>query len=153
KVDCSYTPMLAHHRPDRSMLAELCVYGCTGGDFLIGAKPNGRLTACSFAAPAPEAGADERPRVDRLREYWTAPGALGAFRPWRTAAEPCASCEYHELCRGGCKVVSAHVIGDAAAPDPECPRVIERAGPRSGHGERRAEGVINAMRPRRHLPV
>ena len=54
KVDCSYTPMLAHHQPDRALLAELCVYGCTGGDFLIGAKPDGRITACSFAAPPPE---------------------------------------------------------------------------------------------------
>src|SRR4029079_11693487 len=31
KVDCSYTPMLAHHKPDRALLAELAVYGCTGG--------------------------------------------------------------------------------------------------------------------------
>ncbi|MDQ3369591.1 MAG: radical SAM protein, partial [Myxococcota bacterium] len=47
KVDCSYTPMLAHHAPDRGLLAELAVYGCTGGDFLVGAKPGGQLTACS----------------------------------------------------------------------------------------------------------
>jgi len=130
KVDCSYTPMLAHHRPDRALLAELAVYGCTGGDFLVGAKPNGQLTACSFASPAPG-----RPRVDRLRDYWTAPDAFGAFRTWRAAAEPCASCDYHELCRGGCKVVSAHVTGELDAPDPECPRVID------------------AVHPRRHLPV
>ena len=122
KVDCSYTPMLAHHKPDRALLAELAVYGCTGGDFLIGAKPDGRLTACSFAA-APV----ERPRVDSLAEYWSAPDAFGAFRRWREAREPCASCDYHPLCRGGCRVVSAHVTGDLAAPDPECPRVMEHA--------------------------
>jgi radical SAM protein with 4Fe4S-binding SPASM domain len=126
KVDCSYTPMLAHHRPDRALLAELAVYGCTGGDFLVGAKPGGQLTACSFAAPPPAIDG-ARPRVDGLAAYWTAPGAFGAFRTWRDAAEPCASCDYHALCRGGCKVVSAHVEGDAAAPDPECPRVIDAA--------------------------
>jgi MoaA/NifB/PqqE/SkfB family radical SAM enzyme len=65
KVDCSYTPMLAHHRPDRALLAELAVYGCTGGDFLVGAKADGRLTACSFASPPPTHG-DRRPRVDAL---------------------------------------------------------------------------------------
>jgi radical SAM protein with 4Fe4S-binding SPASM domain len=123
-VDCSYTPMLAHHRPDRALLAELAVYGCTGGDFLVGAKPDGRVTACSFASPPPPHG-DHRPRVDELAAYWTAPDAFGAFRNWRDAAEPCASCDYHSLCRGGCKVVSAHVSGDLAAPDPECPRVID----------------------------
>jgi radical SAM protein with 4Fe4S-binding SPASM domain len=124
KVDCSYTPMLAHHRPDRALLAELAVYGCTGGDFLIGAKPDGRLTACSFASPPPPL-AGERPRVDALAAYWQAPNAFGAFRNWRDAQEPCASCDYHSLCRGGCKVVSAHLTGQLAAPDPECPRVVD----------------------------
>lgn len=130
KVDCSYTPMLAHHAPDRALLAQLAVYGCTGGDFLIGAKPAGQLTACSFAAPPPALDG-QRPRVTELRAYWEAPGAFGAFRSWRDAAEPCASCAYHALCRGGCKVVSAHVTGDAAQPDPECPRVVDhRPAPR-----------------------
>ncbi|HEY1554435.1 MAG TPA: radical SAM protein [Kofleriaceae bacterium] len=132
KVDCSYTPMLAHHRPARALLAELAVYGCTGGDFLVGAKADGRLTACSFmGSPA------ARPKVTDLATYWRAPDAFGAFRTWRDAREPCASCEYHDLCRGGCKVASAHVTGDPAAPDPECPRVVDAARARS----------------RRHLPV
>lgn len=120
RVDCSYTPMLAHHRPDRELLAGLAVYGCTGGDFLVGAKAAGQLTACSFAA-APSG----RPSVDQIGSYWDDPEAFGAFRRWRDAAEPCASCDYHELCRGGCKVVSRHLAGDAAAPDPECPRVVD----------------------------
>jgi radical SAM protein with 4Fe4S-binding SPASM domain len=140
KVDCSYTPMLAHHAPDRGLLANLAVYGCTGGDFLVGAKPGGQLTACSFAAPPPSVDG-ERPRVTQLAAYWTAPGAFGAFRTWRDAAEPCASCSYHDLCRGGCKVVSAHVTGELGAPDPECPRVID-------HGT-----ASSAARPRHHLPV
>lgn len=120
KVDCSYTPMLAHHKPDRALLAELAVYGCTGGDFLVGAKPDGRLSACSFAASP-----TSRPSVVDLAAYWTAPDAFGAFRTWREASEPCTSCSYHDLCRGGCKVVSAHAAGDLAAPDPECPRVVD----------------------------
>jgi radical SAM protein with 4Fe4S-binding SPASM domain len=130
KVDCSYMPMLAHHRPAPATLAELAVYGCTGGDFLVGAKPGGQLTACSFAAPPPATaltpgGPTSRPRVTDLRAYWNQAHAFGAFRTWRDAREPCASCTYHSLCRGGCKVVSAHVTGDLAAPDPECPRVVD----------------------------
>jgi len=139
RVDCSYTPMLVHHRPSRDLLAKMAVYGCTGGDFLIGAKASGALTACSFAAPP--AG---KPRVDRLEEYWQSDDAFGAFRTWRDdAVEPCRSCEYRDLCRGGCKVVSAHVLGDARAPDPECPRVVD-------HGDR----VESEGRPKRlRLPV
>lgn len=145
KVDCSYTPMLAHHAPAPALLAQLAVYGCTGGDFLIGAKASGQLTACSFASPPPPTAAGTRPRVDELAAYWDAPDAFGAFRRWRTAAEPCASCTYHALCRGGCKVVSAHVTGDLAAPDPECPRVVD-------HRAREGEAVDGA-KPRHHLPV
>jgi len=120
RVDCSYTPMLAHHRPSKDLLESLMVYGCTGGDFLIGAKATGAVTACSFAAP-PTGG----PSVDKLNAYWHKPEAFGVFRRWREAAEPCRSCEYHSLCRGGCRVVSQHVCGDAADPDPECPRVVD----------------------------
>lgn len=119
RVDCSYTPMIAHHDPGAELLAKLAVYGCTGGDFLIGAKASGVMTACSFAAPPPG-----RPRVDELADYWGRDDAFGPFREWRAADEPCRSCAYHALCRGGCKVVSGFA-GDARAPDPECPKVVE----------------------------
>jgi radical SAM protein with 4Fe4S-binding SPASM domain len=117
RVDCSYTPMIAHHSPDRALLAKLAVYG---GDFLIGAKAAGFLTACSFAEPPAE-----RPTVDAIDAYWAKDDAFGAFRDWENAAEPCSSCPYHQLCRGGCRVVSRHVLGDDTAPDPECPRVVD----------------------------
>jgi len=137
KIDCSYMPMLAHHAPDRALLAELAVYGCTGGDFLVGAKPGGQLTACSFAAPPPVPPGADRPRVTELATYWDTPGAFGAFRTWRDAREPCASCAYHALCRGGCKVVAAHITGELAAPDPECPRVVDHAAEPASHPARR----------------
>lgn len=138
RVDCSYMPMLVHHQPSRQLLAKLAVYGCTGGDFLIGAKANGQVTACSFAAP-PEHG----PTVEDLAPYWSEADAFGAFRNWRTAEEPCQSCNYHELCRGGCKVVSRHLLGDESLPDPECPRVVDLA---------RAT-VSSQVPPRTFLPV
>ncbi len=118
RLDCSYTPMITAHAPDPRLVRWLAIYGCAGGDLLIGAKARGAVTACSFAPP-PAGG----PTVDRLGEYWSSPGAFGAFRRWREAREPCRSCDYLALCRGGCRVVSAHVVGDASAPDPECPRV------------------------------
>lgn len=151
KVDCSYTPMLAHHQPEPTLLAQLVVYGCTGGDFLIGAKPGGQLTACSFAAPPPPlAGA--RPRVDELGAYWGAPEAFAPFRQWRDAAEPCRSCRYLELCRGGCRVVAAH-RGDAAEPDPECPRVVDFRKRGAPLGDDSAAAASARAAGRRRLPV
>jgi radical SAM protein with 4Fe4S-binding SPASM domain len=119
RLDCSYTPMVAHHRVKPKVMQWLAIYGCAGGDLLVGAKASGALTACSFAAPVDA-------RADQIGGYWQSPGAFGPFRRWKeAAAEPCRSCDYLALCRGGCRVVSAHVSGDAAAPDPECPRVID----------------------------
>jgi radical SAM protein with 4Fe4S-binding SPASM domain len=119
RVDCSYVPMIAHHAPARDLLAQLAVYGCTAGDFLVAAKATGAATACSFLPP--DVG---RPKIDELSSHWTRADAFATNRGWRDAAEPCNSCEYHALCRGGCKVVSGHA-GDVRAPDPECPRVVD----------------------------
>ena len=118
RLDCSYTPMVTHHKPDRRLVQWLAIYGCAGGDLLVGAKATGALTACSFAPPIES-------RVDGIADYWLKANAFGPFRKWREAAsEPCRSCDYLALCRGGCRVVSGHA-GDPSAPDPECPRVID----------------------------
>ena len=146
RLDCSYTPMLTHHRPDPRLVRWLAVYGCAGGDLLIGAKAHGVVTACSFA-PAPPGGVT----VDKLGEYWNSDDAFGPFRRWREAArEPCRSCEYLTLCRGGCRVVSAHVLGDPAAPDPECPRVQAHA---ALHNDNSEGNAAPHNEKRRHLPV
>ena len=144
RVDCSYTPMVVHHRPDPDFLASLAVYGCIGGDFLIGARASGLVTACSFAPPPPD-----RPTVDQLARYWPGKDAFARFRNWRQAAEPCASCTYHEMCRGGCNVVSGHVLGDGNLPDPECPRVVDWTAQRGQNAEQR----YGAVRARNRLPV
>jgi radical SAM protein with 4Fe4S-binding SPASM domain len=122
RLDCSYTPMVTHHRVAPELMQWLAIYGCAGGDLLVGAKASGALTACSFAAP------DGDRKVDGIGAHWGEAGAFAAFRGWKEAAqEPCRSCDYLPLCRGGCRVVSDHVLGDLRAPDPECPRVIDFA--------------------------
>ena len=88
--------------------------------------------AICWWAPKPRArsprAASRRPstrQVDGIGDYWERAGAFGPFRRWReAAAEPCNSCDYLALCRGGCRVVSGH-DGDATEPDPECPRVVD----------------------------
>lgn len=135
KVDCSYVPMLTHHQPSREMLAQLCVYGCTAGDFLVGAKAQGWVSACSFAPPGL---GGEKVSVHDLATAWADPAQFAPFRGWRDLPEPCRSCAYVDLCRGGCKVVSGHTLRDWSAPDPECPRVVDSA---------------PTAPARRHLPV
>ena len=135
RVDCSYTPMIAFHDPGPELLSRLAVYGCSAGDFLIGAKSTGLTTGCSFAPPDPQ-----RFKLDSLRDRWSKDTTFGEFRRWRDADEPCRSCAYHSLCRGGCRVVSLHTNGTLSSPDPECPRV------RRYNGEK-------PQRPRRHLPL
>jgi len=124
KVDCSYVPMLAHHQPPRELLAQLCVYGCTAGDFLVGAKAQGWVSACSFTPPGL---AGEKVSVHDLAAAWQADANFAPFRQWRALPAPCSSCAYVDLCRGGCKVVSGHTLRDWSAPDPECPRVVDSA--------------------------
>jgi radical SAM protein with 4Fe4S-binding SPASM domain len=128
KLDCSFAPMVFWHRPSRAAAAFFNVQGCVAGDVLAAVMPEGHVTGCSFCGP-PEADA----RV---------PGALRAawdkgFRNFREhaarAPEPCASCDYLSLCRGGCRAVAlAH--GGMTALDPGCPTVQEhlaRARPRT----------------------
>ncbi|MBS2024450.1 MAG: radical SAM protein [Deltaproteobacteria bacterium] len=128
KLDCSFAPMVFFHAPDAEAAAFLGVQGCVGGDVLAAVAPEGHLMGCSFAGP-PEADA----RV---------PGAMSAawdkgFRSFRdfvqAPPEPCDTCEYLSLCRGGCRAV-ANAHGAFQAPDPGCPRVQEfraRAGART----------------------
>ncbi len=118
KLDCSFAPMVFWHQPSAAAAAFFGVQGCVAGDVLAAVAPEGHLMGCSFAGP-PEADA----RVPgELRAKW--PTGFADFRGYPArAAEPCKSCDYLPLCRGGCRAVSgAH--GDFAAPDPGCPRVI-----------------------------
>ncbi len=118
RLDCSLVPFIAHHAPSPRLLRWLSIYGCAGGDHLVAAKADGRLTACSFAPPP----VGDVQAAD-LAAYWNRDEAFGAFRRWEENPAPCSSCEYLSLCRGGCRVVSLHVAGSLSAPDPECPRV------------------------------
>ena len=112
KLDCSFAPMVFWHRPSKAAAAFFGVQGCVGGDVLAAVQPEGGVTGCSFTS---------RTLAGPLKESW----ATG-FREFReyvaNAPEPCASCDYLKLCRGGCRAVSsAH--GSFGAPDPGCPRV------------------------------
>ena len=109
-----------------------------GGDVLAAVAPEGHLMGCSFCGPA-EADA----RVPGAMAAAWADG-FGSFRDFvRAAPEPCASCEYLRLCRGGCRAVSA-AHGPFAEPDPGCPRVQEWRAAHPTEAGRRSLPVVRA---------
>ena len=119
KLDCSFAPMVFWHAPSAAAAAFFGVQGCVGGDVLAAVTPEGALTGCSFAGPD-EADA----RVPgAMQAAWGA--GFRSFRDFvKAPPEPCASCEYLSLCRGGCRAV-AQAHGPFMDPDPGCPRVQE----------------------------
>ncbi|MGD0527413.1 MAG: radical SAM protein [Polyangiaceae bacterium] len=119
RIDCALVAFLSADPElsrDPARLARFGVFGCEAGGALAAFTVDGRVSPCSFAA------------ATELRATDVAAHASDAtLRGWRayadSPAQPCASCSLRSVCKGGCKVVSAHVDG-AHGPDPECPRVV-----------------------------
>jgi radical SAM protein with 4Fe4S-binding SPASM domain len=116
KIDCSFVPMFCWHRPDKNLMEQFSVYGCEAGNVLLGVRSDGRFAGCSFLT-------GEESILD-LPRLWSSSENLSCLRTWiDRAPEPCRSCDYLEICKGGCRAVSGFVSGDFFAPDPECPFV------------------------------
>jgi radical SAM protein with 4Fe4S-binding SPASM domain len=121
RLDCSFMPHVFAHEPDRDRAERFGVAGCWGGDMLLGVRPDGMVNACSFAPVEPRSVLD-------LPTWWDNPEVFAPFRAWdQTPDEPCASCAYLDLCRGGCRAVSLALTGSLTAPDPGCPLVLAEA--------------------------
>jgi len=116
KIDCSFVPMFCWHKPGKELMARFSVYGCDAGGVLLGVRSDGRFAGCSFLS------AEES--IFDLPQLWGGSEQLSRLRG-RTdrAQEPCRSCDYLAICKGGCRAVSVFVAGDSDVPDPECPFV------------------------------
>jgi radical SAM protein with 4Fe4S-binding SPASM domain len=116
RLDCSFAPMVCAGGYDPGRLTRMGLAGCVGGSWLVAVDGAGRLSACSFEQETGVIG------WEALGE----PGLFAAYRHWtENAPEPCASCRWLSVCRGGCHVVARYVTGDFHAPDPGCPIVRE----------------------------
>ncbi len=117
KIDCSFVPMLCWHKPPVEYLTATATYGCEAGNVLLGAGSDGSVSGCSFL-----------PETDLtlfdFHQNWTADPQLNALRHWSlTAPEPCRSCTYLDICKGGCRAVALYCTGSMLQPDPDCPMV------------------------------
>jgi radical SAM protein with 4Fe4S-binding SPASM domain len=119
KVDCSFVPMLCYHRPPLEVLEATATYGCEAANVLLGVHSDGSVAGCSFLPPAGVSVFD-------LRERWNEDERFQELRSWADhAPEPCRSCDYLGICKGGCHAVATFVSGSLSEPDPDCPWVVE----------------------------
>ncbi len=119
KIDCSFIPMLCWHNPPVEYLEGTATYGCEAGNVLLGARSDGQVSGCSFLR-------HEGLSVFDLPDVWETDPYLQRLRSWpERAPEPCCSCPYLQVCRGGCRAVAEFLTGDPDAPDPDCPRVVQ----------------------------
>ena len=96
------------------MMEQFSVYGCEAGNVLLGVRSDGRFAGCSFLSG--------EENIFELPHLWSGSEHLSRLRAWPgQAPEPCRSCDYLDICKGGCRAVSEFVTGDFSAPDPECP--------------------------------
>lgn len=119
KIDCSFVPMLCYHNPPREMLEQMATYGCEAGNVLLGIRSNGQVSGCSFLESD---GLD----VFELSSPAKRKKAFENIFSWpQRAPQPCKSCDYLDICKGGCHSVSKHITASFDAPDPDCPIVYE----------------------------
>ena len=120
KIDCSFVPMFCYTHPPVEMLNAFATYGCEAGNVLFGIRSNGKISGCSFLKTSEHSVFDLA--VNRHHEK----GLFKEFTSWvDNASEPCASCSYLSICKGGCHAVAEFITGDYQQPDPDCPFVIE----------------------------
>ncbi|MBX3270410.1 MAG: radical SAM protein [Sandaracinaceae bacterium] len=119
RIDCSLVPFLVTDETIAAAdLVRFGVMGCEAGRSLLALDAHGQSMPCSFWR---EPGAD-------AARAWGEDATLTRFRAYRASVpEPCASCRLRSSCRGGCRIVAAHLGGEPFAPDPECPRVAATA--------------------------
>lgn len=122
KVDCSFLPMVCCHGPSRKVMEFFGAHGCEGGNYLVEVACDGQFRACTFS-PAVVGDATEMPSL------WQGAPGLSMFRDWaKTAPEPCRSCKYLSMCKGGCHAIAEKLTGSFGSPDPGCPIVAESRG-------------------------
>jgi radical SAM protein with 4Fe4S-binding SPASM domain len=119
KIDCSFIPMFCHHNPPLEMLEAIATYGCEAGNVLLGIRSNGAVSGCSFLKSSGLSVFD-------LPSGLNHEGTFEKITSWvQNAPEPCKSCSYLNVCKGGCHAVSEYVTGDFNSPDPDCPKVVQ----------------------------
>src|SRR5581483_11276565 len=119
---------------------------CMGGwgEQFFNVSPSGKVLPC-HAAESITGLAFDSVRDHPLSWIWNESPAMRKYRGTGWMSEPCKSCEFREIDRGGCRCQAFALTGDASATDPTCtksPRHAEIAAlamGESGMDDRRFE--------------
>ncbi|MFC1504767.1 radical SAM/SPASM domain-containing protein [Spirochaetota bacterium] len=121
KIDCSLLPMVCYHKPRRKRLIKFAAYGCEAGNVLLGVKADGSVSPCSFAGPIGFP-------ITKIDDFWHSSEILNTYRTWTEhAPEPCITCQYLDICKGGCHPLALFETGDFFSGDPGCPYVHDHS--------------------------
>ncbi|MBF0223823.1 MAG: radical SAM protein [Desulfobacterales bacterium] len=119
KIDCSFVPMFCYHNPPHEMIDKMATYGCEAGNVLLGIRSNGSVSGCSFLSQTDISVFD-------FNSGYSSKKYFKNFLSWTNLAkEPCKSCAYLYVCKGGCHAVAQFVKGSIFYPDPDCPKVVK----------------------------
>ncbi len=93
-------------------------FTCRAGRSESGILPDGTVVGCRLLPEITSGNIRDR----SFREIWN---DAETFRPFRELTPGkiignCSSCDYGEVCRGGCRAYAMAVHGDFYMPDPRC---------------------------------
>jgi len=123
KMGCSFMPMFCCHNPPIENFETRTRYGCEAGNVILSMRSDGLVSACAFLNSGPSVS------VFDLEVALQKSGCFEKIRNWtKSAPQPCKSCKYLNICKGGCHAVAEYATGSLYNSDPDCPFVVEYKG-------------------------
>jgi len=96
-------------------------FPCEGGYLRLWINTKGDIFPCSYMEDLP-CGNIYR---DSISDVWNNSPILKAMRNPELLKGVCASCQYRDGCRGGCRGLAYFMEGDYLCSDPYCPIVVQ----------------------------
>jgi pyrroloquinoline quinone biosynthesis protein E len=102
---------------------------CMGGwgEQFFNISPSGRVLPCHAAESITGLSFDSA-RDHSLSWIWSKSPAMQKYRGTGWMKDPCKSCEFREIDRGGCRCQAFALTGDAGTTDPTCAKSSRHAG-------------------------
>jgi pyrroloquinoline quinone biosynthesis protein E len=96
------------------------------GQQFFNISPSGKVLPCHAAETITGLSFDSV-RDHSLHWIWSESLAMQKYRGTGWMVEPCKSCEFREIDRGGCRCQAFALTGDATATDPTCTKSFHHA--------------------------
>ncbi|MFA5126112.1 MAG: radical SAM protein [archaeon] len=91
---------------------------CMGGKFKMVITANGKIVPCNYFKKEEYICGDTI--KDNLLDVWQNAPIMKKFRYFEPVEKKCQQCTMKRLCKGGCRALSDHLLGDPFKADPYC---------------------------------